>query len=346
MLDPETKLRLLIHGIRTNLKPLRSGGAGPTGGLGFKVKGSVVSTPVVHEFAKNSPFWLKESGNGYILYENEKKIGGITLPKAEYYSESVDGIPAGKLVALDGYDALVSAISRRCIYWDYGKKCSFCSIQNGIKNSIARKNPEQLAQAVKLAYEEDRSRHLTLTTGTLEGGDKGARAVADAVKAVKREISIDVHVQVEPVDREWIEKLYESGADTIGIHVETFDRTIRDTVVPGKPSLQKYLRAWKDAVDVFGEWNVSSWLIIGLGEKVESVMQGFETMANMTVYPFIAPFRPSNGMEHNQNLEKHFFQILKDLKDTFNLSRDDLPEFGSGCPKCNGCSFVSELVSR
>ncbi len=346
MLDPETKLRLLIHGIKTDLKPLRNGGAGPTGGLGFRVKGSVVSAPVTHKFARKSPFRLERTGSRYILYESGKRIGRAVLPKAEYYSEIIDGIPAGKLVALDGYDALVSAISRECIYWNHNKKCSFCTIQNGIKNSVARKNPEQLAQAVKIAYEEDRSRHLTLTTGTMEGRDKGAKAMIDAVRAVKKEIDIGVHVQIEPTDREWIEKLYESGADTIGIHVETFDRSIRNRVVPGKPPLEDYFRAWKDAVEVFGEWNVSSWLIIGLGERKETVIQGFEKMSDMTVYPFIAPFRPSEDMKYQQNLAEYFIRTLKELINASDFNRVYLPRFSSGCPKCGGCSFVSELFSE
>ena len=344
MLDPETKLRLLIHGVKTDLKPLRAGGAGPTGGLGFRINGSIVSAPAIQRFAKNSTFKLEKSGKNYILYENDKKIGKIELPKSEYYSESIDGIQAGKLVALDGYNALVSAVSRKCVYWDQNKKCMFCTIQNGIQNAVVRKNPDQLTMAVKLAYEEDKSRHLTLTTGTLKGEDKGAKVLIDAVRAIKKEVDIDLHVQIEPVGKIWIEKLYESGVDTVGIHAETFDESLRRKIVPGKPSLKDYRRAWSDAVGIFGEWNVSSWLIVGLGENRESVIEGFRGMTDMAVYPFIVPFRPHEGDAFQHIHSEHVFQILKDLSFTVKTEGIKIPEFKAGCPKCNGCSFVSEIL--
>ncbi len=345
MLDHETKLELLVYGVRTDLEPLRKGGAGPTDGLGFILKGSVISAPVVNDSGRYTPFRIEKSGKNYILYRNEKKEGKIDLPKAEYYSKTVDGFPAGKLVALDGYDALVSAVSRKCIYWSENKKCMFCNIQNGIKNAVVKKNPEKLAMAVKLAYEEDKSRHLTLTTGTLEGKDRGARALIEAVKAVKREVDIDVHVQIEPVNVFWIEKLYESGADTIGIHAETFDEKIRYRVVPGKPQLEEYFRAWKHSVRVFGEWNVSSWLIAGLGETRESLVNGFRKMVDMDVYPFIAPFRPPNGYSSPKLHFKKLTLIAEEIMDTAESMGIGPLKFRSGCPKCSGCSFIAELLT-
>ncbi len=345
MLDPITKTKLLIYGVKTDLKPLRKGGAGPTGGLGFRIHGSDVSAPAIQEFTKNSPFTLRKSDEKYILYENRKRIGEVKLPKAEYYKKSVGDIPANKLVALDGYNALVSAVSRKCIYWSKNRKCQFCTIQNSIQNAVVEKDPEKLAEAVRMAYEEDMSRHLTLTTGTANSNDKGAKALIEAVKAIKNEVNIDVHVQIEPVEKFWLERLYESGADTIGIHIETFDNAIRDKIVPGKPPVATYIKSWNDAVDIFGEWNVSSWLILGIGENKSSVIEGVKTMVEHTVYPFIAPFRPFNGSSHPSLKLDYFIQLINDLKNILRDSDQKIPEFNSGCSRCNGCSFMGELKS-
>lgn len=344
MLDPETKLKLLLFGVRASRKPLRKGGGGPTGGLGFRVNdGSVVSAPVLQSYVRESPFRVEEAGGKYFLLLEEKRIGRVEFPVAEYYTRPVENVPAGKLVALDGYDTLVSAVSRKCIHWDSGKKCSFCSIQRNLKNAVIDKQPELLAQAVKIAYEEDKNRHLTLTTGTVNFRDKGALRLAEAVRVIKSEVDIPIHVQIEPVDRTYLELLYESGADTVGIHVETFDRSLRKTVVPGKPDIDEYLESWGVAVDIFGEWNVSSWLIIGLGESLDSVLTGFRVMLENTVYPFVAPFRPPPHMSAERPDAKYHMNVLEKLKEALEDSDESIPEFHSGCPKCNGCSFVSEL---
>jgi len=344
MLEPEEKAKLLVYGVRTNLRPLRVGGGGPTAGLGFKVLGSVVSAPVMRDYVESSPFRIVRDDGRWFLLKNEAVMGEIQLPHAKYYSIKIKGIPARKLVALDGIDTLVSALSRECVHWSFDAKCKFCSLQDGITNSIRKKDPETLAQAIKIAYEEDKNRHLTLTTGTTNIKDKGARELAHAVKKIKSETDIPIHVQIEPVEREFLELLYESGTDTIGIHIETFDEAIKAKITPAKPRIQEYIRSWDDAVDIFGEWNVSSWIITGLGESLASVVKGFLTMVQKTVYPVIAPYRPPLGNDIAGLKIQHQLKLIAELK---NLVKDysiTLPSFSSGCPRCNGCSFSCELL--
>lgn len=344
MLDAETKLKLLIYGVRTDRKPLRRGGGGPTGGLGFRIGDSVVSAPVLQSYARDSPFEIQKKGEDHWLLYKGEAVGMVEFPRAEYYRQTIDGMPAGRIVALDGYDTLVSAVSRKCAHWEAGMKCSFCSIQHNLSGALVVKTPEQIAQAVKVAYEEDRNRHLTLTTGTTSTPDKGAARVAEVVKAVKATMDIPVHVQVEPVEREFLELLYESGADSIGIHVETFDPLLRKSVVPGKPGLEDYFKSWSDAVDVFGEWNVSSWLLTGLGERRESVIYGIKTMLEHAVYPFIVPYRPPPFVSSTTPDVQYQLSVLREVENVLSDYGETLPRFNSGCPRCNGCSFVGELL--
>ncbi len=336
MLDYQTKAELIVLGVKTDLEPLRRGGGGPIGGIGFRVNGSTVSAPVKQRYVRNSPYYIRE---GY-LYRLDKRIGKVELPKAKYYSHKVNGIPAGRIVALDGYDALVSAVSRRCIHWK-DRRCIFCSIQENLKEAVVEKSAEMIAEVVKIAYEEDKNRHLTLTTGTVNPTDKGALRLAEVTERVKKEVDIPIHVQVEPVDRKYIEILYEAGADTIGIHVETFDEKIRSRVVPAKPNIDEFTKCWEDCVNIFGEWKVSSWLLLGLGESLKSVIEGFKKMAEKTVVPFIAPFRPSPSStlnKPNPNYVKKVYFKISGLDIDINLKK-----FSAGCPRCNGCSAIGEL---
>lgn len=336
MLDYLTKVELIVLGVRTDLDPLRRGGGGPIGGIGFRVRGSTVSAPVKQRYVRESPYSIRE---GY-LYKFDEKIERVELPKAGYYSHKVNGIPAGRIVALDGYDALVSAVSRKCIHWK-DKRCIFCSIQENLKDAVVEKSADMIAEVVKIAYEEDRNRHLTLTTGTVNPKDKGALKLAEVTERVKREVDVPIHVQVEPVERRYLEILYEAGADTIGIHVETFDERIRPLIVPAKPDIDEFIKCWKECVDIFGEWNVSSWLLIGLGESLNSIIEGFKKMAEMTVVPFIAPFRPSPSSTLNKpdlDYVKKVYTKISELDIDVNLRK-----FSAGCPRCNGCSAVGEI---
>ena len=64
-------------------------------------------------------------------------------------------------------------------------------------------------------------------------------------------------------------ELKEAGVDTVGIHIESFDFKILSQVAPAKAAmgLERYEKAWKMAVEIFGPNQVSSFLIVGLGEK-------------------------------------------------------------------------------
>jgi len=344
MLDYRTKLELLVLGVRASMTPLRRGGGGPVGGIGFAVKDSIVSAPTVQEFAKESPYAIVEGEGGFWLYRGEEKIGRVKLPVARYYDYRIKGISAGRFAALDGVNALVTAVTRRCIHVESGKKCVFCVIEENVPETlILDKAPEDIAEAVKVAYEEDRSRHLTLTTGTPNLVDKGALRYAEVAEKIRAEIDIPIHAQIEPVGREYLELLYSSGIDTLGIHVETFDERIRKAVVPGKPEIDAYLESWENAVDIFGEWNVSSWIIVGLGESIESMVSGFKAMAERGIYPYIAPYRPPPNSAEKTDLNHvlRVYEALKELKGEYDIKL----KFRAGCPRCTGCSAILELLS-
>ncbi|MDI9609889.1 MAG: radical SAM protein [Archaeoglobales archaeon] len=345
MLDYRTKLELLVLGVRSSLSPLRRGGGGPVGGIGFAVRDSIVSAPAVQSFAKESPYVLLEKDNGVWLYKGHEKIGKVKLPTAKYYEHMIKGISAGRYVALDGVNALVTAVTRKCVHVDAGKKCVFCVIEENVpEKQIFEKNPEDIAEAVKVAYLEDKSRHLTLTTGTPNLVDKGAIRYSEVAKKIREEVEIPIHAQIEPINREYLELLYSSGVDTIGIHVETFDERIRNAVVPGKPAIEEYLKAWENAVEVFGEWNVSSWILVGLGESVESVVKGFRAMAERGVYPYIAPYRPPPSSADRTDL-RHVFKVYESLAELKGEYKIRL-KFKAGCPRCTGCSAILELLSH
>jgi radical SAM protein (TIGR04043 family) len=67
--------------------------------------------------------------------------------------------------------------------------------------------------------------------------------------------------------------------------------------MPGKAtvSLDEYRAAWREAVRVFGRNQVSTYLLVGLGEDPDELVASAGELIEMGVYPFVVPFRPLAG---------------------------------------------------
>ena len=128
--------------------------------------------------------------------------------------------------------------------------------------------------------------------------DRGARYVAKCGKAVKESSGLPVEVQFEPPrDLDVIDEVHDLGIDSVGIHVETFDPQVLARVAPGKArtGIERYFAAWERAVSLFGEGQVSTYVILGMGEDVELTVAGCRRAIDMGVYPFVVPLRPVAG---------------------------------------------------
>ncbi len=330
------KVDLLIKGVRGNLKLLRYGGGGPVGGVSLKIKDFVVNAPYIQKFAKLSPYEVVRINDKDKLLKNGKMIADVFLPKEpKYYKLHIDGIEMRKIVALDGINTLVTSVLRRC---SHKRKCAFCSLERG-KGYVEEKKPEQIAEVVRLAVEEDKSRSLVITTGTPSTPDKGALLIARVIKAVKEVVNVPIQVQIEPPEKlEFIDILYYAGADAISLNVETFDLKIRHKVVPEKPSIERYIKCLKYSSELFDK-NVSSWILVGLGESFESVIEGSLKLCEIGVIPFIVPYRPNNGRRscNSKYLMKIYARAAEIMK-----SYGIKPEGVAGCIKCQACSAISE----
>ena len=334
------KVDLLTKGVRGSLKPLREGGGGPVGGVSFKVMHGnfVVNAPFLQSFVEASPYKIDEVDGAKGLFKHGKAISRVYVPKEpEYYRLRMDGIEMRKIVALDGIDTLVTSVLRFC---SHEMKCSFCSLEQG--KYVKKKNPEQIAKVVRRAFEEGVGKHLVITTGTPPTPDKGASLISKVVEAVKDEVNIPIQVQIEPPKKpEFLDVLHKAGADAISLNVETFDTGIRNSVVPCKPSVEEYVKCWKHSLDLFDE--VSSWIIVGLGESFESIANGCSTLCQIGVIPFVVPYRPPPNTNQKMCGSSYLLEIYTETSEI-------MKEFGikprgvAGCVKCQACSAVNEAL--
>ncbi len=239
--------------------------------------------------------WLGDEDTGLSL---------IPVARPRFYDlVTADGVPYEHIARLHGADVLATTVVQTCIRYAEDQRCRFCTIEESLRAgaTVAAKTPAQLAEVAAAAVRLDGIKQMVMTTGgTTTGPDRGALAIlARAVRAVLEAVpGLPIQVQCEPPgDPEWISTLHEAGATSIGIHVEALDEKVRRRWMPGKSTvpLAEYEAAWDEAVRVFGRNRVSTYLLVGLGENPDELIEGAGRLIERGVYPFVVPLRPIAG---------------------------------------------------
>ena len=344
------KIALLCRGARTeeSLDRGRKGGAGPTGGRYFTLNQTCIEIPLQGKFVEKSPFTLIHgNGNWRIMRGDHALVELQLIPKPRFYNKTTsDGTPMNKVARLHGKDCLASTVYSKCIYWSNAKPCKFCGIELWRDDRLIRKQPKQLSEVADEAFKEGKAKHITLTTGTPPGSDKGALILAEATKAIKEHVNIPVHVQLEPPENpKNLDDLYHAGVDTVGIHIESFDQKVLSTVCPMKLNVNNYFKAWKNAVELFGEGQVSTFIIVGMGEKDESILLGSEKASRIGVIPYLLPLRPIAGTffeKVSPPTPRRMVKLYRSIAETMHSVGLDPGKSKAGCVKCGACSAIQE----
>jgi radical SAM protein (TIGR04043 family) len=199
------------------------------------------------------------------------------------------------------------------------------------------------------ARELDGAVDATLTTGTTATPDKGALYVARCAAAVREASGLPVEVQFEPpLDLDVIDRVADLGVASAGIHVETFDPAVLARVAPAKArtGIDGYFRAWERAVAAFGEGQVSTYVILGMGEDPDLTVAGCRRAIDMGVYPFVVPLRPTVGslMEKLAAPAPDYCESVYRRLVPY-LAARGLTARGvtAGCARCQACSTIGLL---
>ncbi len=342
---------LQSYGVRVeDVMEARKGGAGPSDAGMLYVEGVPVTFPFISEFVTSSPFVIRRDDGGWGLYRDGHRVASAEIPPRPRFYElsTADGIPYWQ-IALLHLDSLASTVIQICMYWGNEDQCRFCGIQLSLEagRTIPVKKPEQLAEVAVAAREMDGAVDCTLTTGTTRGGDKGALYLGKCALAIKEAAGLPVQAQFEPPeDLSVLEAVKDMGVDAVGMHVESFDPKVLEWVAPAKArtGIDGYFRAWERAVEIFGPGQVSTYVILGMGEDPEVTAAGCRRAVDIGVYPFVVPLRPVPG-----SLMEDFLPPAPDYVES--MYRQVVPyvvshglaswDVRAGCARCNACSAMS-----
>ena len=300
-----TRVDLALRGLRFDAPVSRKGGAGPSDDGHFLIdgEGSAIPTNV------NSPYLVRD---GRLLLDGAD-IGMTVEPVARprfYDMTTTDGISYEKIARLHSANVLATTVVQTCIRYAEDQRCKFCAIEDSLPagNTIAVKSPAQLAEVAEAAVRLDGVKQMVMTTGTSNGRDRGARHLARCVKAVREAVpDLPIQVQCEPpADLQTITDLFEAGAASIGIHVESMDDGVRKRWMPGKATvpMSEYREAWAESVRVFGRNQVSTYLLGGLGEDPDEMVAGAAELIEMGGVPLRGSL-PAAGRDFGRWTGRH-----------------------------------------
>lgn len=349
----ELVLRLQAEGLRTeSAVGGRSGGAGPTDVSMLWVEDMALTLDTNAAKVASSPFELRDDDQGLAIYESGVRVASArNTPRPRFYElETSEGVPYWK-IALLHLDSLASTVLQTCNYWGNDDQCAFCGIGVSLDSgrTIAKKRPDQLAEVAIAARDLDGAVDVTLTTGSTKAPDRGALYVGRCAQAVKEASGLPVEVQFEPPeDLDVINQVRAMGADTVGIHVETFDPAVLARIAPGKArtGIARYFEAWERAVEQFGPGQVTTYVILGMGEDPEVTIAGCKKAIDYGVYPFIVPLRPVAGslMEDwvtpsHHDVERIVRRVTPYLHERGLAATTAL----AGCSRCQACSPMAAV---
>lgn len=350
------KVELQSYGLRIpDARDVRSGGAGPTGGIHLKIlSGGEANIPVVGDFVRSSPYHLDQINGEYWIFKDGVAVAQVELmdgPKFHGHQTSA-GIPMQRIGLLHCPTTFATTLLQTCDFWEDERRCRFCGIELTLKDrsTVGFKNAKSLVETLKMAKELDGVTNVVFTSGVAPDEEKALAKYAEICREVKAATGLPIQLQIiPPEDLSWLERLRDSGVDSLGVHIETFDPDVFRTVTPGKAriGLDKYIETWKEAVRVFGRWQVSTYILVGLGERLETVIEGAALCAEIGVYPFIVPFRPIAGtpMENaappRPEVMRHVYTEAAKILSRYDIGVNKVSK--AGCVSCGECSALHDF---
>ncbi len=353
--DVDLKVELLTRGARIS----REGWDSYKRSAGFQVylNDLPVSIPAWgkydrYKWAEASPFIIKKEDSKWGLYKEDEFLRELTVQGKPFFynNKTTSGSEMWRVLHICGDQCLLTGVQQTCAYMKDGLECKFCgTIYNPrYEGRLDRKKPGELAEVAEAAFKEGII-DVMLSSGVTRNPDRGVLDVASAARAVKERIDVKIQAEVAvPSDVETLNEL--SGCvDSISLNIESLDTEVREKVCPGKSriSFEDYFRAFLLSLEIFGDNQVNSWIIAGIGESDESIIKGARRLAESGVYPFLVALRPTKYTafenrvpptpERLKRLSTAVAGIVKDAG-----LRPDRNK--AGCARCSACSAVKDYA--
>jgi biotin synthase-related radical SAM superfamily protein len=123
--------------------------------------------------------------------------------------------------------------------------------------------------------------------------------VLNLAKAIHLSSNVPISVSCQPLNKSQMKELVRAGVNRVSIALdaateELFDK-VKGSLAQGPYTWQQNRKALGEAVEVFGKNQVSTHLIVGLGETEKEMIEVIQWCMDFCVYPSLFAFTPIPG---------------------------------------------------
>ncbi len=303
-----------------------------------------------------SPYSMAKTEEGKLeVRKDGVPFSNITLlPRPRFYSRFTSAnSPMSQVAVIVGPGHLRCVASQRCIYQQTGQPCKFCAVQNWW-NSVGRQQSDQIAETVEAGYREGAVRHISMTTATLDTPDRGLAKLVETAGLIKGRVPLPMMFEFEPLRdhgllRSLLSQAKSYGVTTISINIECFTPALREEIMPGKGKIpvEEYRKNWETGLEILGENEVATVVVVGIGEDDEAILKGVEMAASMGVVTFLVPHSPAVGAVFEDMAPPSADRMLRLYDKAAGLYRRynlDLCACTAGCIQGGGFSAIKDVA--
>ncbi|MFX0057903.1 MAG: radical SAM protein [Candidatus Heimdallarchaeota archaeon] len=206
--------------------------------------------------------------------------------------------------------------------------------------------------------------------------NKNFQDLVEIVTQIKKNSNIPLSIAIPPMSKEKLNDLKVLGVERVGIALDASTPKLFDEIkgkhIGGPYNWETHIQNLKDALDIFSEGQVTTHLIVGLGERPKEIIELISELDRLKIRVSLFAFTPIKGTRleskpkpqvlNFRKIQLARFLILnkkRGINDfTFNM-KDDIVKFNlnkidlwnivdetnafmtSGCPGCNRPYYTS-----
>ena len=303
-----------------------------------------------------SPFELVKKGDGgFTVFKDQSEYTDVVFfPRPQFYSQiTSSGVPMPKVAVIVGPGHMRSVVNQSCVYQKTGQACKFCAVQHWW-NAVAVKGSVPVAETVEAGFRDGSVRHVSLTTATQGTPDRGLAGLVETAVLIQSRVPVPIMLEFEPVTdysllTELLREAKKAGVTTVSINIECFDERLREDVMPakGRIPVMAYLKNWEICLDMFGKNQVSTVVVVGIGEDDVSILRGVEMAASGGVLTFLVPHSPAAGAVYADFQPPCSDRMLGLYEKSVKIMQNyglDLCASAAGCIRGGGFSAIKEVA--
>ena len=257
--------------------------------------GTCVNAPYKLDFSEFSPFSLNAADKGYYLSFYDQWLDSVSVElcsPAIYNQRTATGRSLSDIFYL-ATDRIRIRIQGGCDLKTLDVGCKFCNVPKG---SI-KYNEKDIIENLEVIEKNINFNHYMIGGGS-DLTDESWQKIINITRAIKGLSNKEITLMcIAPKNKDTMVQLKQAGIDDVSFNLEICSDELAKRLMPykGMPR-NEYFQRLRNAVNVWGKFNVRSMLLVGL-EPEEILYETIEKLCVNGIQPVLSVFRPLCGSE-------------------------------------------------